>query len=75
MVDTRAMNDGACELLAQYELEHRCVGAARPLLRRRQQVIAIARAVDLSGPVLILDEPTASLDTQEIAILFATSGD
>jgi simple sugar transport system ATP-binding protein len=35
-----------------------------------QQVIAIARAVDLSGKVLILDEPTASLDTQEVAMLF-----
>ncbi|MGO7741068.1 hypothetical protein ACC733_37600, partial [Rhizobium johnstonii] len=35
-----------------------------------QQVVAIARAVDLSGKVLILDEPTASLDNQEVALLF-----
>ena len=35
-----------------------------------QQVIAIARAVDLSGKVLILDEPTASLDSHEVAMLF-----
>src|SRR5690606_3229850 len=35
-----------------------------------QQVVAIARAVDLSGKVLILDEPTASLDAHEVAMLF-----
>ncbi|MGO8337734.1 ATP-binding cassette domain-containing protein, partial [Rhizobium ruizarguesonis] len=34
-----------------------------------QQVVAIARAVDLSGKVMILDEPTASLDNQEVALL------
>jgi simple sugar transport system ATP-binding protein len=36
-----------------------------------QQVTAIARAVDLSARVLILDEPTASLDRHEVEILFA----
>jgi len=36
-----------------------------------QQVIAIARAVELSGKVLILDEPTASLDRDEVQLLFS----
>ena len=35
-----------------------------------QQIVAIARAVHLSGKVLILDEPTASLDAREVAMLF-----
>jgi simple sugar transport system ATP-binding protein len=35
-----------------------------------QQVTAIARAIDLSARVLILDEPTASLDRYEVEILF-----
>ncbi len=35
-----------------------------------QHIIAIARAVDMSARVLILDEPTASLDTQETKVLF-----
>jgi len=35
-----------------------------------QHLVAIARAVDLSARVLILDEPTASLDTHEVAVLF-----
>lgn len=35
-----------------------------------QQIIAIARAVSLSAKVLILDEPTASLDSNEVNMLF-----
>ncbi|HIW34061.1 MAG TPA: sugar ABC transporter ATP-binding protein [Candidatus Paenibacillus intestinavium] len=35
-----------------------------------QQMIAIARAVDMSSGVLILDEPTSSLDAQEVQQLF-----
>ncbi len=35
-----------------------------------QQMIAIARAVDMECKVLILDEPTSSLDDNEVAKLF-----
>ena len=35
-----------------------------------QQIVAIARAVELSGKVLVLDEPTASLDHDEVDRLF-----
>ena len=36
-----------------------------------QQMVAIARAVDMDCKVLILDEPTSSLDEQEVAKLFS----
>ncbi|QHQ63861.1 ATP-binding cassette domain-containing protein [Anaerocolumna sedimenticola] len=36
-----------------------------------QQMVAIARAVDISAKVLILDEPTSSLDESEVAKLFS----
>jgi simple sugar transport system ATP-binding protein len=36
-----------------------------------QQMVAIARAIDISADVLILDEPTSSLDQDEVAQLFA----
>ncbi len=36
-----------------------------------QQMVAIARAIDMDCKVLILDEPTSSLDEQEVAKLFA----
>ena len=35
-----------------------------------QQMVAIARALDISAQVLILDEPTSSLDKTEVAKLF-----
>ncbi|MBR4393158.1 MAG: sugar ABC transporter ATP-binding protein [Oscillospiraceae bacterium] len=35
-----------------------------------QQMVAIARAVDMKCKVLILDEPTSSLDDKEVAMLF-----
>ena len=35
-----------------------------------QQMVAIARAVDMDCKVLILDEPTSSLDEREVALLF-----
>ncbi|MBB3386112.1 MULTISPECIES: galactofuranose ABC transporter, ATP-binding protein YtfR [unclassified Rhizobium] len=70
MVSSRVMNKMARDLLSQYGLD---IDVSRQLDRFSvaiQQVIAIARAVDLSGKVLILDEPTASLDTHEVEMLF-----
>lgn len=40
-----------------------------------QQMVAIARAVDMDCKVLILDEPTSSLDEQEVAKLFSLMRD
>lgn len=36
-----------------------------------QQIVAIARALDISAQLLILDEPTSSLDEPEVERLFA----
>ena len=36
-----------------------------------QQIVAIVRGVDMSAKVLILDEPTSSLDRQEVEMLFS----
>jgi monosaccharide-transporting ATPase len=35
-----------------------------------QQMVAIARAIDMNARVLILDEPTSSLDDNEVEKLF-----
>ncbi|MBR3503608.1 MAG: sugar ABC transporter ATP-binding protein [Clostridia bacterium] len=40
-----------------------------------QQMVAIARAVDMNCKVLILDEPTSSLDEKEVEMLFTLMRD
>ncbi|MCR5031615.1 MAG: sugar ABC transporter ATP-binding protein [Lachnospiraceae bacterium] len=40
-----------------------------------QQMVAIARAVDMNCKVLILDEPTSSLDDKEVNMLFSLMKD
>ena len=67
----RAMNRAAREVLLDYGLD---IDPAEPLTSYSvavQQVIAIARAVEMSGKVLILDEPTASLDREEVQLVFS----
>ena len=70
LVRTGEMRRRAAELLAGYGLD---IDVANPLGTYSvavQQIVAIARAVDLSAKVLILDEPTASLDAHEVETLF-----
>jgi galactofuranose transport system ATP-binding protein len=72
IVRDRAMKRGAAKLLDGYGLH---IDVSAPLGNYSvaiQHVVAIARAVDLSAQVLILDEPTASLDRHEVAMLFQT---
>lgn len=40
-----------------------------------QQMVAIARAMDMNCKVLIMDEPTSSLDKKEVTMLFALMRD
>ncbi|GAA4184358.1 galactofuranose ABC transporter, ATP-binding protein YtfR [Shinella granuli] len=70
LVSARKMNRRAKALLAEYDLDIDVTAGLAAYSVAVQQVVAIARAVDLSGKVLILDEPTASLDAHEVAMLF-----
>ncbi|MGZ3218000.1 sugar ABC transporter ATP-binding protein [Paracoccus sp. T5] len=70
LIDGRAMRREADRLLRQYGLEidvGRDLGTYSVAI---QQIVAIARAVAQSGRVLILDEPTASLDRREVEMVF-----
>jgi simple sugar transport system ATP-binding protein len=71
-VDTRAMRRQAEALLRPYGIDIDCDAQLGDYSVAIQQLIAIARAIDLSARVLILDEPTASLDRHEVEMLFAT---
>lgn len=69
-IDWKSMNKKAGELLNNLNIN---IDVTKPLSNYSvaiQQMVAIARAVDISSKVLILDEPTSSLDEQEVEKLF-----
>jgi monosaccharide-transporting ATPase len=70
MVDWRSMRRQAAELLKRLQIE---VDVGKPLASYPlaiQQMVAIARALHTDAKVLILDEPTSSLDEAEVQTLF-----
>ena len=61
----------ALDLLRQLGVEHRAKALPRELSGGEAQRVAIARALALDPPVLLMDEPTASLDPERRAELAA----
>ncbi len=70
LIDRRRMNGDARRILERLGVR---VDVAQPLLNLNvalQQMVAIARAVSLDSKLVIMDEPTSSLDEREVATLF-----
>ncbi len=70
LLDWRRMNAEAAELLRRFNVE---IDVRRPLMdfsTAIQQMVAIARAVSFKAQLVIMDEPTSSLDEREVAVLF-----
>ncbi|MGY2873157.1 galactofuranose transport system ATP-binding protein [Marmoricola sp. URHA0025 HA25] len=70
-IDFKAMNRQAAATLDRLgiEVDPASELGAHPIAV--QQLVAIARGVDVDARVLILDEPTSSLDADEVAMLFS----
>jgi len=66
----KEMNSKADELLQNLDIPAKATQQLGSCSIAVQQMVAIARAVDMDCKVLILDEPTSSLDEQEVAKLF-----
>ena len=70
LIHFNKMYADARSVLTQFKLD---IDVTAPLSQYPiavQQLIAIARGVAMSAKVLVLDEPTASLDADEVQVLF-----
>ncbi|WP_153815451.1 sugar ABC transporter ATP-binding protein [Streptomyces sp. SUK 48] len=71
LVDVRAVNRMARETLTRYGVD---VDVTRPLGSLglgAQQMVALARAVRIDARVVVMDEPTSSLEPREVETLFS----
>ncbi len=69
-IDWKTMNKKSSELLKSLDIDANAADKLEECSLAKQQMIAIARAVDMKCRVLILDEPTSSLDDDEVEKLF-----
>jgi len=70
LLDWSAMHEEAERLLSRFSIR---LDVRRPLgdfNTATQQMVAIARATGFSARLVIMDEPTSSLDDREVAVLF-----
>ncbi len=69
-IDWKAINRGAEEVLSRLNIRIDVTRTLASYSIAIQQMVAIARVLDSSAKVLILDEPTSSLDDTEVEQLF-----
>ena len=69
-IDWKTINTRTVEILKEFDLDINVEERLDNYSVAIQQMIAIARAVDVNAKVLILDEPTSSLSTAEVKKLF-----
>lgn len=69
-IDYNAVRKRARALLAEFDLELDVDRNLDSYSIAIQQMISIARAVDVDARLLVMDEPTSSLDAHETALLF-----
>ena len=70
-LDWKTMHHGARAALKRLDVEIDVTQPVSSYSVAIQQLVSIARALDISAQVLILDEPTSSLDTPEVEQLFS----
>ncbi len=75
LTNWKKMNADADRLLKKLDIPARATQQLGNCSIAVQQMVAIARAVDMDCKVLILDEPTSSLDEQEVEKLFGLMRD
>jgi monosaccharide-transporting ATPase len=69
-IDWKTMNREAAKIIRRFDLEIDIEKNLGDYPVAIQQLVAIARALELNSKILILDEPTSSLNVQETERLF-----
>ncbi|SCX97923.1 sugar ABC transporter ATP-binding protein [Butyrivibrio sp. INlla14] len=75
LTNWKEINEEAALLLKKLDIPAKATQQLANCSIAVQQMVAIARAVDMDCKVLILDEPTSSLDEQEVEKLFGLMRD
>jgi galactofuranose transport system ATP-binding protein len=70
LLNTDRMNREAAQILERYGIHADVTAPLHSLGLGTQQMVAIARAVSLDARVVIMDEPTSSLEAREVETLF-----
>jgi galactofuranose transport system ATP-binding protein len=70
LVDVKRMNREASQSLEQYGIDVDVTRPLRSISLGAQQMVALARAVAVRSKVLVMDEPTSSLEPREVETLF-----
>jgi monosaccharide-transporting ATPase len=71
LVNWRSIERKTTDILSKLNIPARATQQLATCSLAVQQMVAIARSVDMDCKVLILDEPTSSLDEHEVAKLFS----
>lgn len=69
-IDWKKTNAEARRIMNEMQIDIDVTAPLKNLTAALQQMVAIARAVTVNAKVLILDEPSSSLDADEVAVLF-----
>ncbi len=69
-IDWREAHRRTREILARFKIDIDVTARLGSYSTAIQQLVAIARAVSLDTKLLIMDEPTSSLDEREVNVLF-----
>ena len=70
LLDKARMNRDASGILARLGVQVEVRQPLSTLNIALQQMVAIARAISTNARIVIMDEPTSSLDEQEVGVLF-----
>ena len=74
LIDWKTAHERTRSILARFGIDIDVTAPLSDYSTAIQQLVAIARAVSLDAKLVIMDEPTSSLDDREVAVLFDVIG-